>query len=90
MKKWERPKDPDAIKDYICDWAEWLNGDTIATSTWTVPVGITKVSDTHNNTEATIILSGGASGTTYTFVNRITTTGGRTDERSIQLKVQSQ
>jgi hypothetical protein len=52
------PKDPDAVVDYRIDWSDRLNGDTIAISTWTVPSGITKDSDTHDNTTTTIWLSG--------------------------------
>ena len=36
-------KDPDAVLDYGFDWSAWLEaGDTIVTSEWIVPEGITK------------------------------------------------
>ena len=38
-------KDPNTLKDYTIDWTLWLNGDTIATSSWSVPAGITDFSD---------------------------------------------
>lgn len=81
-------KDPNAALDYAIDWHAWLSGDTIATSTWTVPTGITKTSDTHDTTTATVWLSGGSVGQTYQLTNTITTAGGRTDERTFQLTIQ--
>lgn len=80
-------KDPDGVLDYQIDWSDWLGTDTIVTSTWTVGTGITKDSDTNTTTTATIWLSGGTAGTMYTLVNRITTTDGRTDDRSIYVTV---
>ena len=81
-------KDPNAVLDYSVDWAKWLAGDEIATSDWTVPVGLTKVSDTKTTTKTTAWLSGGAADQSYTVTNRITTTGGRTEDRSFILKVE--
>jgi hypothetical protein len=80
-------KDPNAVLDYSVDWTRWLNGDSIATSDWTVPPGLTEVTDTHTSTKATVWLSGGSVGQTYTVTNRITTTGGRTDDRSFDVKI---
>ena len=80
-------KDPSAILDYSIDWSLWLDGDTISTSSWTVPQGLTKASETNNSTTATVWLSGGTVDQTYTVTNRITTANGRTDERSILIKV---
>ena len=81
-------KDPDAVLDYAIDWSAWLpEGDTINTSTWTVPVGITADSDTHDGTSTTVWLSGGTSGENYELVNRVVTTGGRTDDRTIYVNI---
>jgi len=45
-------KDPDSVIDYTLYWHEWLNGDTISTSTWLIvdsgaesPVSLTVDSD---------------------------------------------
>ena len=81
-------KDPSAILDYSIDWSLWLDGDTIQSSSWTVPQGLTKASETNNSTTATVWLSGGTVDQTYTVTNRITTANGRTDERSILIKVE--
>ncbi len=87
------PKDPDAVLDFEVDWSSWLeSGETISSSTWVVPAGITEVNDaTHptsnTSTSATIWLSGGAGGTLYQVTNRITTSSNRTDDRSILVSV---
>ena len=81
-------KDPDAVLDYEVDWSEWLGGsDTIATSTWSAPEGITIVTDSNTTTTATVWLSGGTARQSYNVTNHITTDGGRTDERTITIKV---
>lgn len=80
-------KDPDSVLDYQENWATWLGTDTITTSTWTVPTGITKDSDTNTTTTTTIWLSGGTAEQAYSLVNRIVTTDGRTSERAIVVYV---
>lgn len=81
-------KDPDAVLDYGLDWSSWLaDGETISTSTWTVPSGITKDSDSNDGTSTTVWLSGGTAGTVYTVANKIVTSTGRTEERSILIQV---
>lgn len=75
-------KDPNAVLDYVWDWSAWLGEDTADSFEWIVPDGITKDSDTSDDTTATIWLSGGTAGTAYRVTNRITTAGGRTDDRT--------
>jgi hypothetical protein len=81
-------KDPQALLDFSVDWTSWLGSDTIATSTWTVPTGLTKVSDSKTTEIATVWLSGGTVGQEYTVTNHIKTAAGREDERSIIIQVQ--
>lgn len=88
MPQWPT-KDPDAVLDYEINWTAWLNGDTISSSSWTVPAGLTKDSDSFTDTVTKIWLSGGTDSETYTLTNRITTSGGRTDDRSVTLSVAS-
>jgi len=76
-------KDPNAILDYQINWSTWLGSDTILTSTWIVPTGITKDDESVTTTTATIWLSGGTAGESYRVVNRITTNGERTNDQSI-------
>lgn len=81
-------RDPDSVLDYVADWSAWLEaGETIVTSSWIVPTGIVMGPDTHDGTTATIWLSGGTNGTDYRITNRVVTTAGRTDDRSITIKV---
>ncbi len=82
---WAPDKDPDAVLDYSIDWGEWLGTDQIATSTWTVSPGIVASRESKTETTATIWLSGGTEGETYTVHNRITTTGGRTNDQTFKI-----
>lgn len=82
-------KDPDAVLDYSVDWSKWLAGDQIETSTWSVSDPAIEASgDSNTTTRTTVWLAGGVAGQSYTVTNRITTTGGRTDDRSLVLQVQ--
>jgi len=84
----DHKKDPDAVLDWVWDWNEWLDeGETITTSTFVVTVGLTVDSETNTTKTATVWLSGGTAGQVYQVTNRITTSGGRTDDRSITIRV---
>jgi hypothetical protein len=80
-------KDPDAVLDYSINWEPWLaDGDTIATSEWIVtgPDSTLEVDSSGKSTTVTTVwLSGGTLGQVYTVTNRVVTTEGRTDDRSI-------
>jgi len=83
-------KDPDAVLDYSVDWDAWLSGDTITSSQWIVTgqdSDLVVDSEANSTTAATVWLSGGTLGVTYTVTNRITTGEGRTDDRSIAVTV---
>ena len=83
-------KDPDAVLDYSIDWSAWLGSDTITTSDWIVAGADSDLavdSDSKSTTAATVWLSGGTLGLTYTMTNRITTADGRTDHRSISVQI---
>lgn len=88
-------KDPNAELDYTFDWAPWLTpiSDTIASVSWilndgTVIVGgIALESQANTATTATAVISGGVVDTTELLTCRITTTGGRIDDRSIELRI---
>jgi hypothetical protein len=80
-------KDPNATLDYTIDWSAWLDDDTIATSTWTASDGITVADEANTTTAATVWLSGGTVGATYPVINRITTAAGRTEDRSLYIRV---
>jgi hypothetical protein len=78
-----------------------LQGATIATANWTLPAGITEDSSNTGavtiagityaaNTVATIWLSGGTDGENYILLCRITTSDGRTLDKSIEIPVRSE
>lgn len=78
-------KDPNDTLDYVIDWSAWLGTDTISSSTFAVPSGLNKNSDSHTDTTATVWISGGYVGQSYTITNQIVTAGARTVERSFQI-----
>ena len=89
-------KDPSAVLDYVFDWTEWLaTGETIAVDsetgekliTITADTGITVDSWTEDDGKVTVWLSGGTAGINYKVACKITTTVGRTDERTLWIKV---
>jgi hypothetical protein len=83
----EYPKDPGAVLDWVFDWTRWLQeGETIDDSSFSATAGITINSHTHANTYTTVWLQGGAQ-KVYSLTNTITTTQGRTDRRTITIKV---
>jgi hypothetical protein len=87
MLKWD-DKDPDEVDSFGINWAPRLNGDLIASSTWTVD-GLTQDSSSNTTTTTTVWLSGGVDGDDYEVQNRITTTGGRTIDQTVKLRVRS-
>lgn len=88
-KTWARSKDPDEVVDYDLSWADLMTDDTdtISSSTWTVPAGITKDSQSNTTTVTKVWLSGGTANVTYTLLNRVVTAGGRTLDQSVKLKM---
>ena len=88
MLKWP-DKDPDEILDYQIDWTDRLAGDTIASSTWVVPDGLTEASSSNTTATTTVWLTGGTLDDDYEILNRITTTGGRTMDQTVKLRVRS-
>ncbi len=81
-------KDPDATLDWRFDWTEWLDdGETITGSVMTVSAGLVLVSQTNSVSAATVWLSGGTTGAVYSVANRITTSAGRIDERTLTIRV---
>jgi hypothetical protein len=82
-----KTKDPSSVEDFGLEWG-LAEGDTLTSSTWTVPAGITRNSDSFQASgQTTIWLSGGTDGAVYRLVNRITTSQGRTDERTLRVLV---
>jgi hypothetical protein len=88
----EATKDPSSVEDFSIDWTATLAdsspADTISSSTWTADNGVTVTSDAETTTTTTVWVSGGTLGRYCNLVNRIVTTGGRTYDRTITLKIQ--
>ena len=81
-------KDPEAVLDYAFDWSDWLaSGETITSHLVTVPTGINLDSSAESAGKVTAWLSGGSVGETYRVECLIATIAGRTDERSLWIKV---
>ena len=83
-------KDPDSTLDYKLNWRPWLRGDTISTSEWEMvendnDLALTEVSETQDDTTATVFVSGGVAGETYEITNTIVTAGGRTEQRTLTI-----
>lgn len=87
MRMWA--KDPQAVLDWAFDWTNWLAvGETISgTPVVTVDSGLVKDSQSNTATKVTVWLSGGVLGATYEVACRITTNQGRTDERTIGIRI---
>jgi len=93
-------KDDGAVLDYKFDWktnsngrgfTDWLDtGETIASKTITADAGITVDSSelADSNSSVIVWLSGGVIGETYDIACEITTSAGRTDERTITVSVE--
>lgn len=75
-------KDPNETIKIVFDWTSRLGGQTIATSVWVVPSGLTETAESETTTTATLTLPGGTAGIDYLVTNRITTSGGETIDRS--------
>ena len=89
-------KDPHAILDFAIDWSAsyLLTGEVITASSWFIlPQGAMAdlAVDTIAATVAgvtTVFVSGGIAGKAYQLTNRITTDQGRTDDRTITIRIE--
>lgn len=84
-------KDPDETLDFSISYADELEGlsDTITSSEWEVPAGITEESSSFTADEAVIFISGGTAGQTYELFNTVTTNNSepRIFKRAAVLKI---
>jgi len=88
MARFNFIKDPDAVLDWQFNWANWLHdGESIASASFIVDDGLTADSTGHDATVATVWLSGGTAGHVYRVTNRVVTSDGRTDDKSINVRV---
>lgn len=83
-------KDPADVLDYAIDWSSVLaelGDDTIASTTWVVPAGLTGGAEAAAGAVRTKFLSGGTADQSYALTCTITTLGGRTISRTVLLDV---
>ena len=82
-------KDPNAVLDYTVDWTDWLApvADVVVSVDWVPSAGVTVVSSSNTSTTATAFVSGGVPDADEFVTCRITTAGGRTDDRTINFSM---
>lgn len=84
----QKVKDSDAVLDYEFNYEEWLSAsETISSFTIIASPGITVDSSTNQPDKVTVWLSGGTAGVPYTVTCRIVTNQGRTDDRTMTIRV---
>ncbi|MCF8473081.1 MAG: hypothetical protein K9G26_00175 [Emcibacter sp.] len=89
-------KDPNAVIDYVIDWATnyLLDTEQVMTSDWFIfPEGsVNDLAVDHIpplvSNVATVFVSGGIAGHIYQLTNRIVTNQSRTDERTISIRIE--
>lgn len=82
-------KDPAENANIIVDWTTWLEGDTIASSSWTVPAPFLIGTDGHNVSTANVWIDGGELGEHYFLSNEVTTVTGRSGKRTVVVRITS-
>lgn len=89
-------KDPAAVIDYVIDWSAGylLGSEQITVSDWEVfpavavqDLAVESIPPVISGV-TTVFVVGGIAGKIYQLTNRITTDQGRTDERSITIRVE--
>ena len=82
-------KDADARLDYVFNWAAQMDADSdsVTSATVSAPSGIGLGSPTVTASTVQVYVSGGTEGTTYAVVNHIWTTGGRQDDKVLDLTI---
>jgi hypothetical protein len=82
-------KDPNAILDYTFDWTAWLGADNVASIDCAVTDTLTAAisASYFDSKRVTIWVQGGMVNEKVRVRCRIITVGGRTDDRSVFLKI---
>jgi hypothetical protein len=95
MLQWP-DKDPNEVLDYQLDWADpddprLQTGETLTSSTWSIVTGdvVINVGLTNYTPQglSTVWLSGGTAATKCILLNRVTTSLGRTYDKSVVLRI---
>ena len=81
-------KDANSVLDWRFDWSRWLSpGDSVSSHSVIADSGLTVDSSSVVGNSVVVWLSGGTAGRSYDVTVRVTTTGGRTDDRTVKFKV---
>lgn len=97
MKSWPLPKDPDDVCDYQFNWEDRLeDGETIATSVFTVDQGTVTIDGTSDpkppavdGSLTTFWARGGTAGEVCVVTNRVLTSADRSYDDSARLRIKS-
>jgi hypothetical protein len=83
-------KDPNAVLDYTFDWEPFLENisDVIGSVNYELSPGLTQSRVLNTATQAHSFIGGGVLGTTEFVTCRMTSVGGRIDDRTILLKIE--
>lgn len=84
-------KDPGAVVDFTCDWADahLEDEETIDSSSWrSTPADLALSGAVNTPGTATVTIEGGNAGCLYRLQNTVTTSLGRTEVYSIGIRVQ--
>lgn len=87
MLEWDYKKDPGSDGTFSLEWGDFLDGATIASSSWIIPTGISSASDSHDDYDAFIKIAGGTDDESYELENTIVDSNGDTWNRSVILRV---
>lgn len=82
-------KDPLSITAYGVEWEDWLEGATIDSSTWVLPVEITKDAESIDGALCIIVLSGGTLDDNYPVRNIITFSSGLKEVRTLDISMRT-
>jgi hypothetical protein len=77
----------DDVRDYGFDYTTLLDGDTIASSSWSAS-GVTVASSSNTTTETAVRITGGSLGTKNKVKNTVITVGGQTIVRRLIVVIQ--
>lgn len=82
-------KQPADVLDYDFDYSDWLEdrADTISTFSITADAGITVGASAHVSGVVKVFLSGGTDGSSYKITCTVVTTGARTKQAEIVVKI---
>lgn len=80
-------KEPNTKRDYGYDYSGELGTDTITASTWEADEGLVLSGASFDATSTSVWIEGGENGQTLAARNRVTTTAGRTYERTLTLLI---